>query len=71
MRRLVGVGILLASFGTAAEAHTPPLLSEADVAALANELSGESAKRNLEGRARFHRQRVGAATPKLLSGVVE
>jgi aminopeptidase YwaD len=35
----------------------PPLLPEKDVAALANELSGETAKRNLEGLARFHRQR--------------
>src|SRR5256885_8652854 len=33
------------------------LLPEKDVAALANELSGETAKRNLEGIARFHRQR--------------
>src|SRR5450432_1832546 len=35
----------------------PPLLAEKEVAALANELSGEGAKRNLEGIARFHRQR--------------
>jgi aminopeptidase YwaD len=34
-----------------------PLLPEPEVAALANELSGETAKRNLEGLARFHRQR--------------
>src|SRR5258705_13409185 len=39
------------------QAHTPPLLPEKQVAALANELSGETAKRNLEGLARFHRQR--------------
>jgi len=38
-------------------AQKPPLLPEKDVAALANELSGETAKRNLEGLARFHRQR--------------
>src|SRR6266478_6245714 len=38
-------------------AQKPPLLPERDVAALANELSGETAKRNLEGLARFHRQR--------------
>src|SRR5215470_11799118 len=38
-------------------AQKPPLLPEKDVAALANELSGESAKRDLEGIARFHRQR--------------
>ena len=41
----------------AAHARTPPLLPEKDVGALANELSGETAKRNLEGIARFHRQR--------------
>jgi aminopeptidase YwaD len=34
-----------------------PLLPEADVAALAKELSGETAKRNLEVIATFHRQR--------------
>ena len=37
--------------------HGAPLLPEKEVAALANELSGETAKRNLEGLARFHRQR--------------
>src|SRR5882762_5881325 len=41
----------------AARAQMPPLLPEKDVAALANELSGETAKRNLEGIVRFHRQR--------------
>jgi aminopeptidase YwaD len=40
-----------------ARAQKAPLLPEKDVAALANELSGETAKRNLEGIARFHRQR--------------
>lgn len=40
-----------------ASAQKPPLLPEKDVAALSNELSGETAKRNLEGIARFHRQR--------------
>jgi len=34
-----------------------PLLAEKDVAGLADELSGETAKRNLEGLARLHRQR--------------
>src|ERR1051326_9026547 len=34
-----------------------PLLPENQVAAIANELSGETAKRNLEGLARLHRQR--------------
>jgi len=43
--------------GSAARGQKPPLLPEKDMAALANELSGETAKRNLEGLARFHRQR--------------
>src|SRR5271165_3130883 len=38
-------------------AQKPPLLPEKDVAALAIELSGETAKRNLEAIATFHRQR--------------
>jgi len=56
---VVGEAILGAFAGGAAEtrAQKPPLLPEKDVAALANELSGETAKRNLEGIARFHRQR--------------
>jgi len=40
-----------------ANAQKPPLLAEKDVAALANELSAETAKRNLEVIATFHRQR--------------
>ena len=57
MKRMwVGLlGVLLLGGGIAAQ--KPPLLPEKDVAALANELSGETAKRNLEGIARFHRQR--------------
>jgi aminopeptidase YwaD len=43
--------------GSAVRAQKPPLLPEKDVAALANELSGETAKRNLEVIATFHRQR--------------
>ncbi|HEV8385749.1 MAG TPA: M28 family peptidase, partial [Candidatus Acidoferrales bacterium] len=39
------------------EAQKPPLLPEKDVAALASELSGETAKRNLEGISRLHRTR--------------
>jgi hypothetical protein len=38
-------------------AQKPPLLPAKDVAAMANELSGETAKRNLEAISRFHRQR--------------
>jgi hypothetical protein len=51
---MIVVGALSA---VAVMAQKPPLLPEKDVAALANELSGETAKRNLEGIARFHRQR--------------
>src|ERR1700733_1278244 len=57
MRHTVLLGIALAVLGSVAAAQPPPLLPESDVAALANELSGETAKRNLEGLARFHRQR--------------
>jgi aminopeptidase YwaD len=58
VRTVIGViaGFLLTG-GLAVRAQKPPLLPERDVAALANELSGETAKRNLEGIARFHRQR--------------
>jgi hypothetical protein len=49
--------LLIAAQITTVEAHAPPLLPEKEVAAIANELSGETAKRNLEGLARFHRQR--------------
>lgn len=40
-----------------ADAQKPPLLPAAVVAALDQELSGETAKRNLEGITRFHRMR--------------
>jgi aminopeptidase YwaD len=52
----LGASLLVLAAG-AVRAQKPPLLPEKDVAALANELSGETAKRNLEGIARFHRQR--------------
>jgi aminopeptidase YwaD len=51
---LIGAALAL---GGVTRGQKPPLLPEKDVAALANELSGETAKRNLEGIARFHRQR--------------
>ena len=61
MRR--GFGVVVAAtiasgmVAGAAWGQKPPLLPEQDVAALANELSGETAKRNLEVIATFHRQR--------------
>src|SRR6267154_3590457 len=57
MRTVLTLGVSLFVLAAAAEAQKPPLLAEKDVAALASELSGETAKRNLEGIARFHRQR--------------
>ncbi len=59
MKRLLVVAMMVGGGlpAGAARAQKPPLLPEKDVAALANELSGETAKRNLEGIARFHRQR--------------
>jgi hypothetical protein len=57
VRRIFGTVILVLLVSVAASAQKPPLLPERDVAALAQELSGETAKRNLEGIARFHRQR--------------
>ncbi len=55
MRNVLTAAILLCP--ASVWAQKPPLLPEKDVAVLANELSGETAKRNLEGIARFHRQR--------------
>src|SRR5450631_33519 len=46
-----------AALAPLASASAPPLLPPNQVAAIANELSGETAKRTLEGLARFHRQR--------------
>jgi len=60
VKRLVIVAVMIVAGAMSpaeAGAQKPPLLPEKDVAALANELSGETAKRNLEGIARFHRQR--------------
>jgi aminopeptidase YwaD len=57
MPQLVLMCISLGVFAGAVEARPPPLLPEPAVAALANELSGETARRNLEGLARLHRQR--------------
>jgi len=61
MRRLTQHALCLATLLSLAlnfaSAQKPPLLPEKEVAALAQELSGETAKRNLEGIARFHRQR--------------
>jgi aminopeptidase YwaD len=57
MPRFVMMCISLTLLARIVDAQPPPLLPEPAVAALANELSGETAKRNLEGLARLHRQR--------------
>ena len=54
------IGLVIIASGWvdgAAWGQKPPLLAEREVAALANELSGETAKRNLEVLATYHRQR--------------
>src|SRR5713101_3880539 len=56
---LIAVTVAAAAGPAVAQQRTP-LLGEKDVAALANELSGETAKGNLEGLARLHRQRGSA-----------
>jgi aminopeptidase YwaD len=53
---IVLVALILGA-GPAAGQQRTPLLAEKDVAVLASELSGEMAKRNLEGLTRLHRQR--------------
>jgi aminopeptidase YwaD len=57
MSKLWAVMILALTMTGVALAQKPPLLTEQEVTSLASELSGETAKRNLEGIARFHRQR--------------
>jgi hypothetical protein len=52
--------LLAACLSGVVSAATPPsglLLPDAQIAALANEVNGETAKRNLEGIVQFHRQR--------------
>src|SRR5215471_13406885 len=56
-QRFALVVLLILGFPIVFDAQKPPLLPENQVAALAQEVSGETAKRNLEGLARNHRQR--------------
>src|SRR5713226_5624414 len=56
---LIAATVAAAALPCFAQQRTP-LLTEKEVAAVANELSGETAKRNLEGLARLHRQRGSA-----------
>jgi hypothetical protein len=55
-RKIIGCLVVLLS-GIVAYGQKPPLLPEPVVAALAQETSGETAKRNLEYLARHHRMR--------------
>src|SRR5579859_6695412 len=55
--RALAIPLLLVTIPILGHAQKPPLLPEQTVSALSNELSGEIAKRNLEGITRFHRQR--------------
>lgn len=57
MQKLVTLLLALVLLPCSAAAQKPPLLPEDQVRALAEELSGETAKRNLEGIVRNHRQR--------------
>jgi aminopeptidase YwaD len=57
MRRAPVFLFILLLIPAVAPAQKAPLLPDKDVAALAQELSGETAKRNLEGIVRNHRQR--------------
>jgi len=49
--------LVLSAPATVAFAQAPPSLSDAETAAIAGEVNGDIAKRNLEGVVRFHRQR--------------
>ncbi|MGA3178273.1 MAG: DUF4910 domain-containing protein [Candidatus Acidiferrum sp.] len=71
MSKLWAVTILALTMTGVALAQKPPLLAEKDVAALANEVSGETAKRNLEGIAGFHRQRGSQGYHKAAELVAE
>ena len=57
--KIVKIALLVALSITGSYSQTkPPLLPEPVIAALANELSGETAKRNLEFISRQHRMRA-------------
>jgi len=49
--------LLLVAIATGASAQTRPFLTDKEITALASEISGESAKRTVEGLARQHRMR--------------
>jgi hypothetical protein len=53
----IGLALIIIALGSNAYAQAPPLVGESAARALASELSGETAKRNLEQIARHHRIR--------------
>ena len=57
MHKIIALLMALLTLTLTASGQKPPLLPEDQVKALAQELSGEIAKRNLEGIVRNHRQR--------------
>jgi aminopeptidase YwaD len=57
LRGLTILVLMLTLSARRSGAQRPPLLAEKDAAAIANELSGETARRNLEEITKFHRQR--------------
>src|SRR5437016_912967 len=57
MYKIIALLMALLALTLTASGQKPPLLPEDQVKALAQELSGETAKRNLEGIVRNHRQR--------------
>src|SRR5215813_7607347 len=57
MHKVIALALALTGVPFTPAAQKPPLLPEEQVQALAQELSGETAKRNLEGIVRNHRQR--------------
>ncbi len=69
MRRIIILALALV-IATGAFADTLPFLTDKEVTAIATEISGDSAKRNLEGLSRQHRMRgsrgFNAATEQIL-----
>lgn len=57
MQKVLAVLLAFLAIPFTAKAQKPPLLPEDHVRVIAQELSGETAKRNLEGIVRYHRQR--------------
>ena len=57
MRKFAVAQLIAFAFATTAQADTLPFLSDKEITAIASEISGESAKRTVEGLSRQHRMR--------------